>query len=92
MAGIIPDSRAGRVEEMNLSGLNPFLGHLPLTKHIFLLSMKSSVTTKEFCGFQDPSFPVGMQPALPSVIKDSLMAFSSADASRGGFEVSRKTQ
>lgn len=32
MAGIIPDSRAGRVEEMKLLGLNPFLGHPSLAK------------------------------------------------------------
>lgn len=32
MAGIIPDSRAGRGEEMTLLGLNPSLGHPSLAK------------------------------------------------------------
>lgn len=55
MAGIIPDSRAGRTEERNLSGLNPFLGH-PLMKQGFLSSTKRSVTLKGLVGFRTGDF------------------------------------
>lgn len=58
MAGIIPDSRAGRVEETNLLGLNPLVG-CSLKKQIFLSFVKMPVSAEEFCRFQDGSLPVG---------------------------------